>query len=211
MGYAFVLAMVFIHYPTTLFLCAPAILLFAFDLALRFRNQCTRRCQVGLRHFEASGITEVSVLPLSPRYREAVAATPGQFVTIHLGELDLACARQLRPFPLFVELHPFSISTRQLVPARSDYSQLSPTSIATAAAAIVGVQQNKDAISAVRDLPAEHFRAIAAKHACVHGLNALHHIRDLRRRVPGPVMNSHRAASVVRHGRRLRRRALAAA
>lgn len=121
MGYTVVFAMVFVHYPTTILLCTPAIAAYAWDLAQRYRiarsggegapknasGGAAAATVVSATWHAAAGVTELVIEP-GPHMPSLDA--PMTFATIHCDEIDLRSA--FAPRGLGVEEHPFSISSR---------------------------------------------------------------------------------------------------
>jgi len=100
LAYLFVFAMVFIHYPTTLVLCAPTVLLCGLDLLLRRRasGMCGGGRIIAACHYQAAGVTQLTI-QAPPQLGKL---SPGHFVTLHIPMLDKSRLHQ--------ECHPFSVS-----------------------------------------------------------------------------------------------------
>lgn len=79
MGYVLVFLLSFIHYPTLMLFCIPAILALLADMCLRYRPR-QRATVFLLAHHSKASLTTLRVVP----HEKFTRPTPGQFVTVQL-------------------------------------------------------------------------------------------------------------------------------
>ena len=116
--YPFVLAMMFVHYPSTVFLSVPALVLFGVDRVLSLRTRVRGEATlVFARTYEACGVTRLRVR-VSPHFfgrgGGGASSVPGTWVVLRVDGLGFGSIA-----------HPFSVS-RVTSALHPDASSLSP-------------------------------------------------------------------------------------